>query len=418
MKNRHAVPAAVALVILVGISACSGLDQSRAASESDSSGSSGSAVNQLASMALSPTSGPTRVLGPQLDGLVVAEVGPHGLSPEPATSITPVTTVGGGGGAATGIYRGVMGRLAPDEQVTAPVADPPAAEPGHLPLTGELGVVPDRAAVVVKIDNSPPARPQTGLDQADLVIEEEVEGGLTRFAAVFHSRTTVVGPVRSGRTTDIGVLGSLGSPVLVYSGANTVTDTLIRDQGYVQNHSFDTASGYWRGEGRAPSNLFTDLAPHWAGAEGGPPPAQFAYRAPDDPVGGVPVSSLEVRFRANRVEWVWNGRAWLRHQGGDPHRAASGDQLMAANVVVMEAGEVATGMVDANGASVPEFVTVGSGPATVFTAGHRIEGSWTRPSLASVPTLTTPDGHVIELTPGRTWIELIEAGTPALTSTP
>jgi hypothetical protein len=71
-------------------------------------------------------------------------------------------------------------------------------------------------------------------------------------------------------------------------------------------------------------------------------------------------------------------------------------------------------MVDSSGGPVPEFVFVGSGRATVFTEGTRIEGTWTRPTLRSVATLTRGPGQVIELTPGRTWIQLVESGAGAL----
>ena len=419
MMTRHVSPAVAALCLVLG--ACSASDQTEAAASSDESadpvaqalaGEGDEAPDQLAAAATTTVPGTPQVYEPGIDDVAVALLGPEALS---ATTTEPprppVTTIRGGGGDSVAIYRGVMGSLEPDEVVVPAVVDPPVAEPGTLPLTGELGAAPERPAAVVKIDNSPGARPQTGLNQADIVVEEEVEGGLTRFAAVFHSRqTTMVGPVRSGRTTDIGVLGSLGSPVLVYSGANRVTDTLIRRQDYVQNHSFDTTSGYWRGRGRAPSNLFTDLEAHWASAKGTAPPAHFAFRGPDAVVPGIEASSVTVAFRANRVVWTWDGSAWLRSQGGEPHTVFSGEQVAAANVIVIEANEVATGMVDANGAGVPEFVTVGSGPVTVFTAGHQINGTWTRPTLASVTTLTTIDGAVIELTPGRTWIEIVEEG--------
>ena len=88
---------------------------------------------------------------------------------------------------------------------------------------------------------------------------------------------------------------------------------------------------------------------------------------------------------------------------------AGAGQISATNVVVIEADEVATGMVDSSGATVPEFVFVGEGKATVFTGGKRIEGIWNRPTLASAATLTTADGVVIKLAPGRTWIELIRS---------
>ena len=329
---------------------------------------------------------------------------------------SPVTTIGGGGGAdPSGVYKGVVGSLALDELVATAVVAPPTAAPGTHPLTGLPGQPSSRPAAVVKIDNSSAARPQAGLDVADIVVEEEVEGGLTRFAAVFHSTSAIVGPVRSGRTTDIGVINGFGRPLLLYSGANGVTDTLLLRQTNVQNRSASRSSGYWRQSGRrAPSNLYSDTGPHWASASGGPPPAQFAYRSPGEAAGGTPDGDLTVSYRANTASWSWDGTAWLRSQGGKAHTASSGNRISAANVVVVEARKVDTGMVDSSGATVPEFVFVGSGKATVFTGGNRIEGSWTRPTLGSVATLTTGDGSVIELTPGRTWIELIQAGAGML----
>jgi hypothetical protein len=101
----------------------------------------------------------------------------------------------------------------------------------------------------------------------------------------------------------------------------------------------------------------------------------------------------------------------VRYQRGQRHELVDGEPISAANVVVIEADRVGTGMFDSAGGPVPEFVFVGSGPATVFTDGRRVEGVWTRPTLTSVATLTTPVGEVIELTPGRTWIQLIERGS-------
>ena len=332
-------------------------------------------------------------------------------APTSGSGGAPVTTVGGGSGGDVAIYQGILGNLGRDDQVVPPVAPAPSVGPGILPLTGLPGVVPNRPAAVVKIDNGSRARPQTGLNAADIVVEEEVEGGITRFAAIFHSTPSIVGPVRSGRTTDIGIINGFGQPLLLYSGANEVTDALLRAQPTVQNRNAGTSSGYWRSSSRsAPSNLYTDTAPHWASADGGPPPPQFVYRADGGPVGGVPDDAMTVAYRASSASWTWDGSAWLRSQGGSAHLTAAGERVSAANVVVVETEEVATGMVDSSGATVPEFVFVGTGPATVFTAGMRVEGIWTRPTLASAPTLTTADGAVIELTPGRTWIEVVRAG--------
>jgi hypothetical protein len=356
-----------------------------------------------------PTGDPT----PQaVDATVPTE--PDPAEPPPTSTApagAPVTTVAGGGAGSTALYQGVLGRLGPDEQVVAAVAAQPSAGPNTMPLTGLPGTPPNRPALVAKIDNGGPARPQTGLNAADVVIEEEVEGGLTRLAAIFHSTPSEIGPIRSARTTDIAVVNGLANPLFVYSGANDVTDTLIRAQP-VQNRSAASSSGYWRSSARrAPSNLYSETDRHWASATGGPPPALFSYRPAGVDPGGVADDAVTVAYRSNRVEWRWDGTAWRRRQGGRDHTDASGAVVTAANVVVIETEAVATGMVDGSGSTVPEFVFVGSGRAVVYTAGRRLEGTWTRPSLGQVATLTDATGAVIALTPGRTWVELVRHGT-------
>ncbi len=346
---------------------------------------------------------PDALAGEESPGVVEAPADDSGLP--------PVTTIPGPRGAVPDdSYTGILGRLGLDEQFSGPAAPPPAALPGRLPLTGLPGSTPDRPAVVVKIDNGAAAAPQTGLNAADIVIEEEVEGGVSRFAAIFHSNSSVVGPVRSGRTTDIALVSGLGTPVLLYSGANDMTEQILRGQAQIVNHSFATSSGYWRDEARqAPSNLYTHTGPHWAAVDGGPPPPQFAYRADGDTIdGGSPTSSFSIDYPASQASWAWEDDRWVRSQRGSIHDLTDDGPVTAANVVVIEAERVGTGMFDSAGGPVPEFLYVGFGPASVFTAGRRIDGTWTKPSLGAVATLTTDDGEVIELTPGRTWIQLIE----------
>ncbi len=373
-------------------------------------GSSGSASTSSSASASTSTSTSTTVQG----SANAATPSPEAVSPT-GRAATVVTTVPGATAAVASLYKGYLGTLSRTQRIVDPLGPPPSAVAGTQPLTGLVGAVPNRPAAIVKIDNSPSARPQSGLNAADIVIEEEVEGGVTRFAAVFHSTSSTVGPVRSARTTDIGIINSFGSPLLMYSGANEVTEGLIRAQPTVQNRNAGTSSGYWRSSGRrAPSNLYTDTADHWASASAGPPAPQFSYRArgagvdPGHPT-AVAADRLSVGYRASPAGWSWNGSAWLRSQGGTAHLTSSGEQVSAANVVVIEAREVRTGMVDSTGSNVPEFVFVGAGDVTVFTDGKRIEGRWNRPSLAVAPTLMS-GGSVITLTPGRTWIELVGEG--------
>lgn len=303
-------------------------------------------------------------------------------------------------------YTGALGHMDPAALLFGPLGPLPTAAPGTFPLTGLPGgsAAP---AVVVKIDNSSKARPQAGLNDADIVIEEEVESGITRFAAIFHSTDAVVGPVRSGRTTDLSFLHSLGRAGLVYSGANSITDTLLRQVDGVANYSAARSGGFWRQTGRsAPSNLFADTASFRA--VGSAPPAWFHVGSPT--LAGEAATSVSVQFPASSASWTWDGAAWLRRQNGSAHLTADGSQVSAANVIVVEAPRVATGMVDSAGSVVPEFVWAGQGRAVVFTGGQRYEGVWTRSRLGEPAVFTTAEGEVLTVAAGRTWIEIVEAG--------
>jgi hypothetical protein len=308
------------------------------------------------------------------------------------------------------LYKGVLGTYGLDQVVASSPIGKPIAAAGVLPLTGLPGSVPNRPAVVVKVDNSSKARPQSGLNKADIVFEEQVEYGITRFAAVFHTNDTTVGPVRSGRSTDISFLNGFGTPALAYSGANKVIDQLLVNQTNVSNYSAARSSGYWRSSSRpAPSNLYTKTSSFSSVAPGGPPPAQFQYR----PAGvaatqGVPHGAFRVSYPANKVRWEWNGSAWVRQQAGASH-TTDGEAVTAANVVVVGVSSVGTGLFDSTGAPVPEYLFVGEGNAVVFTDGRRIDGRWTRPTLRD-PALLHVEGQAIELTPGRTWIQIVTSG--------
>ena len=348
---------------------------------------------------------------------ITPDAAPESTTPTTAGSgLAPVTTVVvGSGGDPQGIYIGRIGNLGLDQIVVPGVMAPPLAADGTAPLTGLPASIPDRPAAVVKIDNGSKATPQTGLNAADIVIEEEVEGGVTRFAAIFHSTPSIVGPVRSGRTTDPSLISSLGEPLLIYSGANQITEGILRSNTSIQNRSSRECIRLLAGELQKRSieplqrhRPALGIGGRWI------PQAQFSYRADSAPVPGATDEELTIAYGASSARWEWDGTKWLRWQRGSEHLVASGEQISAANVVVIEVERVATGMVDASGGAVPEFPYVGTGRATVFTAGKRIEGEWTRPTLNSVATLTHSVGDAIELTPGRTWIQLIEADSGLL----
>ncbi|MFQ5558550.1 MAG: DUF3048 domain-containing protein, partial [Acidimicrobiales bacterium] len=313
-------------------------------------------------------------------------------------------------------YTGNLAQLDPDRFVVQPVALPPAELPeGVAPLTGLESDDPelaDRPALLVKLDNTSKGRPQESLTLADLVYEEQIEGGFTRLAAVFHSHVPGLGPVRSGRTTDIALLGSLNQPIFAWSGANRVLGALLRRQDIVDLGA-QTRSEYRRAPDRPGTyDLMTDAAELVAIAtdlgEGGVPSPHFEYRSDDVglPESAEPASSVTVEFPAVTAVWDWDGSVWVRTQDGTAHVDASGEQIAAANVIVAFVEHVKTGSTDLAGSRVYEEQFIGQGNALVFTDGHVIEAVWTKPSILSIPTYTTADGVPIAMVPGQTWVEL------------
>lgn len=287
------------------------------------------------------------------------------------------------------------------------------------PLTGVAGDYGDRLgrpALMVKIDNSPPARPQAGLAEADLVIEEQVEGNITRLAAIFHSRDAEpVGPVRSTRSTDIDLAALFGKPLYASSGGNARVLAALRRANVVDVGHNKGGAAFWRQAGRpAPQNLFTTTKGLRAKAgETPPPPAPlFTYRAEGTPLGGGarPVKGVALGFgggEISRFTWDATSQTWLRSQAGTPHLDAAGQQLAPRNVVVLEIKYSFSGSAQQSN---PHGITTGEGRALVFTSGQVIEGRWSRPSASKPFALLATDGSAIGLTPGQTFVELPPSG--------
>ena len=314
-------------------------------------------------------------------------------------------------------YLGIMAKLVAGDTNGRPEggAAPPDLGPTRAPLTGLPTGRNNRPAIVAKIDNgSGGARPQAGLGQADIVYEQRVEGGVTRFAAVFHSQSPgTIGPIRSGRTSDIGVTDSMSTPIFAWGGSNEVFVNLLRQRPLVDRGSAVFGSYARSSARRAPHNLFTDTNALWASAGGSAPRAHFTYRADNGPLRNpaTPASSVSVNFGGNQVEFRWTGAGWARFQKGSAHLSADGNQIVTQNVVVQEIEYVDTGLRDTANSVVPEAVMVGRGRALVFTNGAVIEGKWTKAAVDHVTRFTDTLGNPIEFTPGTTFVELTTAGT-------
>lgn len=308
---------------------------------------------------------------------------------------------------------------------TTAAAAPTTEEPVVADLAPLTGVVidealVDRPALAAKIDNISLARPQAGLNQADVVYEERVEGGLTRLLAVFQSQDApVLGPIRSARSTDVPLLTPLRQPLFAWSGANAAFAALIRSVA-IRDVGLEAEPGVYEraADRRSPSNLMTSTVDLWALIdEVGAPPAVFAHHAEDGSFdGGEPAVGVDVSYRGTQVSHVWDAAVggWAREQNGTPHVDADGVQVAPTNVIVQFVEYQASGSVDSAGAQVPEAVLDGSGVAWILSNGRLVEGSWSKANVTQPTQYFDADDEPIELTPGSTWVLLPEPGQATL----
>ncbi|MDR1033344.1 MAG: DUF3048 domain-containing protein [Bifidobacteriaceae bacterium] len=340
----------------------------------------------------------------------------------------------------------------------APPEPTPTPEPQKIywPLTGvETKTLEKRPAVAVKIENDPLARPQTGLEDADIVWETMVEGGVTRFISVYNSKMPeYVGPVRSLRIAD-GPIVSPMKGLLVFSGSNGHRFQDVANAAGVQLISEDEGGvGFQRIGYNSPHNDFFTLSDALKAAEkdrATPPPAQFLYAKKDDekPTASEYGKTLENEFvqvmsSSYITSWKWDAasKTFLRFQDGEPFMSAAGTQISAKNVIALEMDTSGCPEVDPSGTPEMDMHVVGKGKGYIATDGKYLPITWSKESdtamlkitakveivqptpspspnptpneTISTPTPTpAPEKKTIEvqLTPGNTWIMLVPNGT-------
>ncbi|HUJ66202.1 MAG TPA: DUF3048 domain-containing protein, partial [Acidimicrobiales bacterium] len=202
-----------------------------------------------------------------------------------------------------------------------PTTTPTTTQPPGPPVSPLTGLVETNSqqlhapAVVVKIDNIDVARPQSGINQADIVYEEMVEGGLTRLAAVFQSDyPAVVGPVRSGRLTDEYIADDLNRPVFTFSGTNANFLPILDSQPLTPvNESNEPSLFYRAGPKAAPDNLYSDVADLARLSKTNTAPAPlFPYLTSGSQFGGAgaaPAASVSIAFPAASIHWQYSAAA-------------------------------------------------------------------------------------------------------------
>ena len=289
------------------------------------------------------------------------------------------------------------------------------------PLTGQPmpNGRPDNPVMVVKVENTANGAPQYGVDRADMVVEELVEGGLTRLAALYYSKLpSKVGHVRSMRTTDIGIAKPVGGKIVASGGAPKASRQ-IRNAGL--RVFTESSPGFSRDSKAAPYNVVVNLkrlgstakknripGPYltWTplkGSEESTPEAD-----PSDSASAAPepkkTRKATVRFsNSTATKWKFSGGQWTRKNG----YAAPGQEFAADTLIVMFCRVGDAGYRDPGGNAVPETVIEGSGRAVVLRDGTATEATWDKPSLGGKISFETKDGKPLTIDPGKVWLEMV-----------
>ena len=292
----------------------------------------------------------------------------------------------------------------------------PAAVIPTNALTGLPGI--NGPVLFVKVDDTQPAHPQIGLDSADVIYIEQVEGGLTRLAAVFSNKLPAeIGPVRSARISDIDLMANYGHVGMAYSGAQSLFLPVLRAAN-IEDIGADTepASIFSRDPARqSPTNLLvnpsallhksinvehrTIVTAKSVGWKFGPLPA-----------GGVAIKSAEVKWPAGKYQAVWSTsqKRWNMIYDGSPDIAADGKRLGSPTFLIQEVSITPSIYHDHNGSYTPFSNTIGSGTGYLLRDGEEIPVYWNRATALDPTTWTLKDGSPAYFHPGQIWVALTD----------
>jgi hypothetical protein len=292
----------------------------------------------------------------------------------------------------------------------------------HLPksfsgnsITGLPGG--DGALLVVKIDDTRQAHPQIGLENADIVYIEQVEGGLTRLAAVFSSSIpSRIGPVRSARISDIELLQQFGRVGFAYSGAQklmrpVIASANLEDLG-AQSHS---PTIYTTDSTRTPPYamvLRADLLMQFV-SDRGLKLAQsknMGWNFGDAPEGGAAIKSAHVSWPSNSydVHWSNSENRWLLDHSYQPNLSESGFRLGPKTFVIQLVSITDSIYKDKVGGVTPFSATIGEGRGYILRDGRSFEARWSRPDATSGTSWKLTNGKEITFPQGQIWVALTD----------
>ena len=282
-------------------------------------------------------------------------------------------------------------------------------------LSGREGV--NGPVLVVKLDDTTQAHPQVGLEDADIVYIEQVEGGLTRLAAVFSSTIPQrIGPVRSARISDIDILSQFGRVAFAYSGAQrkllaVIAAANLQDLG-AQRQS---PTIYTTDPNRIPpyamilrADLLMEKIVEKNYAIDSAKSVGFEFG--ELPEGGVPTETAVMHWPAARYSATWSDdqARWLLSHNTSVNYAESGVVLGPTTLVIQMVSITPSEYKDKVGGVTPFSQTVGTGKAYVLRDGQRFVTTWSRASSETGTTFTLPDGSVMQFDPGQIWIALTD----------
>ena len=307
---------------------------------------------------------------------------------------------------------------------TLPTTTTTTLPPSDLSLVNGLPVedasLLDRRILAVKIDNHPSATPQTGIDEADMVIEVRVEG-ITRFISIWHeSDIEVLGPMRSGRPTDASILAGLNEPTFAISGAQAWVQNWIVGKDVHLVGEVGPPATFRSSDRSAPHNLYVNTYELRNVADGrgylDEPPTRPLWDFGPMSDYSEPVSAVTLEFGSSVVTWTWNAgnETWERTAYGEDgtYYDENGDEQrieMPVLVVLHAESYTASPPAGESGTSLPSSEVTGSGTAYVFADGRYSEGTWDRPDESEWFTLPDTNGEILPVPPGKVWVSIVPA---------
>jgi hypothetical protein len=284
--------------------------------------------------------------------------------------------------------------------------------------------------LAVKVGNNPSARPQSGLESADVVFDTLAEGGITRYIAVYQcNEAASVGPIRSVRWDDWHILAQFRRAALAFVGGVIPNQNTVASQKWICNlNDFVHPEVYYQDPYRVrPDATYSSTGEMWSKCPNVPPPATlFKFSTRVQP-GSVPVSEAEIVYSPYQADVVWQ---WSAVKGAFlhdyrengvlvPDRSAGQVWLRAHNVLIIVTGLKYGPYAESPGSTGDvESITMGQGPAYLLRNGRLIRGTWIRRHWVYLTRFVGPGGRNFSFEPGATWVEIVPRGYPISFSYP